>query len=106
MYFLKKLIKNVYNFFQRVSVYYKSMRKIFLNQINFLFRNKFKKQEKKSFSKKMQSSRKIIIGGNWKSFNTVKESQNLVNSVINNLKFDPARIGKPYFDQSIIFLKK
>ena len=40
----------------------------------------------------MQPSRKIIIGGNWKSHNTLKDSQNLINNVINNLKFDASKI--------------
>ena len=40
----------------------------------------------------MQSARKIIIGGNWKSHNTLKDSQNLITNVVNNLKFDPERI--------------
>jgi len=42
----------------------------------------------------MQSARKIIIGGNWKSHNTLKDSQNLINNVINTLKFDAAKLGK------------
>lgn len=47
----------------------------------------------------MQPARKIIIGGNWKSHNTLKDSQNLINNVINNLKFDTSKIGK-YLNES------
>ena len=42
----------------------------------------------------MQAARKIIIGGNWKSHNTLKDSQNLITNVINTLKFDAAKLGK------------
>jgi triosephosphate isomerase len=43
----------------------------------------------------MDTSRKVFIGGNWKSNNTLKQSQLLVENVINKLDFDPARTGIP-----------
>lgn len=38
------------------------------------------------------SGKKLFVGGNWKSNNTLQQSKDLVNNVINKLKFDPAKI--------------
>lgn len=38
------------------------------------------------------SRNKFLIGGNWKSNNTLKESVALVNNTINNLKYDPSKV--------------
>ena len=35
---------------------------------------------------------RILIGGNWKSNNTLQESQAIVNNIINSLAYDPARV--------------
>lgn len=35
---------------------------------------------------------KFLIGGNWKSNNTLQESIALVNNTINNLKYDPSKV--------------
>jgi triosephosphate isomerase len=43
-------------------------------------------------SKRFFARNKLLIGGNWKSNNTLKESVALVNNVINNLKYDPSKV--------------
>ena len=40
----------------------------------------------------MSSRNKILIGGNWKSNNTLMESIALVNNTINNLDYDPRKV--------------
>lgn len=35
---------------------------------------------------------RILIGGNWKSNNSIQDSLALVNNTINNLKYDPAKV--------------
>ena len=37
--------------------------------------------------------RRFFVGGNWKSNNTVAQTQSLVNGVINKLVFDPKKVG-------------
>ena len=36
--------------------------------------------------------RKLFFGGNWKSNNTLKQTQDLVTTVIDQLEFDPAKV--------------
>lgn len=36
----------------------------------------------------MKSVRKIFIGGNWKCNNTLEQTQKLMSTVINEIKFD------------------
>jgi triosephosphate isomerase len=38
------------------------------------------------------SAKKLFVGGNWKSNNTVQQSKDLVTKVINNLKFDASKL--------------
>lgn len=40
--------------------------------------------------------RKLFIGGNWKSNNTLSDSKQLVETVINKLEFDDNRVGNDY----------
>ena len=40
------------------------------------------------------STRKLFIGGNWKSNNTVAKTTSLVNDVYNNIEFDTEKLGK------------
>lgn len=40
--------------------------------------------------------RKLFVGGNWKSNNTMSETKSLVENVINKLKFDTSRVGNTY----------
>lgn len=40
----------------------------------------------------MKALRKLFVGGNWKSNNTLSQTQDLVKNVINELKFDPNRV--------------
>lgn len=42
--------------------------------------------------KNLFSRNKILLGGNWKSNNTLQQSLALVNNTINNLQFDPAKV--------------
>ena len=37
--------------------------------------------------------RRFFVGGNWKSNNTVAQTQSLVNGIINKLVFDPKKVG-------------
>jgi triosephosphate isomerase len=39
-----------------------------------------------------ESLKKLFVGGNWKSNNTLAESKNLVENVLNKLDFDPNRV--------------
>lgn len=39
-------------------------------------------------------ARKVFIGGNWKSNNTVEKSRQLVENVINKLDFDNEKTGR------------
>ena len=39
------------------------------------------------------STRKLFVGGNWKSNNTVEQTRDLVENVINKLEFDPKTVG-------------
>lgn len=43
-------------------------------------------------SKSFFSRNKFLIGGNWKSNNTLKESVALITNTINNLKYDPKKV--------------
>lgn len=40
-----------------------------------------------------QAARKLFIGGNWKCNNTLQQTKDLVDKVVNNLKFDDAKVG-------------
>ena len=39
------------------------------------------------------ATRKLFVGGNWKSNNTVEQTRDLVENVINKLEFDPKTAG-------------
>lgn len=55
--------------------------------------NRFKLPMFRTFlSKAFTGRNKILIGGNWKSNNTLKESVALVNNTINNLKYDAKKV--------------
>lgn len=41
--------------------------------------------------------RKVFIGGNWKCNNTIKETQSLITSVVDNLEFDKEKTCTVYF---------
>lgn len=36
--------------------------------------------------------RRLFVGGNWKCNNTLSQSKELVNNVLNKLNFDPAKV--------------
>jgi hypothetical protein len=38
------------------------------------------------------ASKKLFVGGNWKSNNTVQQTKQLVEGVLNKLKFDKSKI--------------
>ncbi|EGR32851.1 triosephosphate isomerase, putative [Ichthyophthirius multifiliis] len=40
----------------------------------------------------MQGQRKFFVGGNWKCNNTLQQSKDLVNNVLNNIKFDNQKV--------------
>lgn len=42
----------------------------------------------------MQAGRKIFIGGNWKSNNTLKQSTELVQKIYNTIGLDATKVGK------------
>ncbi len=44
-----------------------------------------------------ESLKKLFVGGNWKSNNTLADSKNLVENVLNKLDFDPNRVGNQVF---------
>jgi hypothetical protein len=39
------------------------------------------------------STRKLFVGGNWKSNNTLEQTKDLVNNVINKMEYDPKIVG-------------
>lgn len=41
--------------------------------------------------------KKLFIGGNWKCNNTLQQSKDLVDKVVNNLKFDEKKVGNTTF---------
>ncbi len=41
----------------------------------------------------MRNVRKLFVGGNWKSNNTLGQTQDLVKKTINSLKFDANKVG-------------
>lgn len=43
--------------------------------------------------------RKVFIGGNWKCNNTLAKTKTIMDEVIDQLEFDPERVGNfiPYF---------
>jgi triosephosphate isomerase len=43
--------------------------------------------------------RKLFIGGNWKCNNSLIQSQMLVSSLLDNLKFDPEKVGTSIYTQ-------
>lgn len=46
------------------------------------------------------SVRRLLVGGNWKCNNTLKQSLKLVNNVVNKMKFDPKKVGTNPFSSS------
>lgn len=44
----------------------------------------------------MQAGRKIFIGGNWKSNNTLKQSTELVQKIYNTIALDTTKVGKDF----------
>lgn len=36
--------------------------------------------------------RRLFVGGNWKCNNTLAQTKDLVNGVLNKLNFDPAKV--------------
>jgi triosephosphate isomerase len=40
------------------------------------------------------SNRKLFVGGNWKSNNTIEQTKDLINNVINKIEYDPNIVGK------------
>lgn len=48
------------------------------------------------------STRKLFIGGNWKSNNTLDQTKDLVNNVINKLEFDPKIVGTSPLTQMLL----
>ena len=49
------------------------------------------------------SSRRLFIGGNWKSNNTLEQTKELVQTVINKIDFDPKAIGTSSPMQTLSF---
>ena len=47
------------------------------------------------------STRKLFVGGNWKSNNTLDQTKELVNNVINKLEFDPKVVGTSILTQML-----
>ena len=44
--------------------------------------------------KDMSFLKKLLVGGNWKSNNTLKQTEKLLREVVNVLKFDTKKIGR------------
>lgn len=49
--------------------------------------------------------RKLFIGGNWKSNNTLAQTQALVTSLLDKLEFDPEKVGTPVPIQMLLWLQ-
>lgn len=49
----------------------------------------------------MESQRKLFIGGNWKCNLTLSSSQDLINSVLNQMQVDPSKVEVAVFPVSI-----
>jgi triosephosphate isomerase len=48
------------------------------------------------------NQRKVFFGGNWKSNNTLVQTKKIIEDVLDNLTFDPQRVGKYLFYADVV----
>ena len=46
--------------------------------------------------------RKVFMGGNWKCNNTLGQTKQLIEGVIDRLEFDPQRVGNRFFILEVV----